>query len=277
LKEEDRESGGYFIVNGNEKLIRLLIAPKRHIPLLLERSSLLKCGPMYTRFGIFMRSVRDDGTGASFQLLYLTDGSVVVRTWIQRRGFFLPLAVLMRACSPLATDEELFARVRGDADDSDTFVMERLAALLSQGRDKGLHDHESCLLLLGQEFRKSSMNLVFFCFLCFLFFKSNLRSSVLAVYESVSARSRTVFSGELYSGAHQGRSRAHADACPHDTQVVCVGARPSASREPRRAQHARDLDLRTDLWNGVQRKALELADFLCQAGGFLFFILYVLL
>jgi DNA-directed RNA polymerase I subunit RPA2 len=96
LREEDRESGGYFIVNGNEKVIRLLIAPKRHIPLLLDRSSLLKCGPMYTRFGIFMRSVRDDGTGSSFQLLYLTDGTVMVRTWIQRRGFFLPLAVLMR-------------------------------------------------------------------------------------------------------------------------------------------------------------------------------------
>jgi hypothetical protein len=54
----------------------------------------------------------------------------------------------------LATDEELFSRIRGDCEDSDTFVMERLAALLNQGREKGLVDHESCLMLLGQEFRK---------------------------------------------------------------------------------------------------------------------------
>ena len=155
MHEEDRESGGYFIVNGNERMIRLLVAPRRHVPLLLDRASLTKCGPMFSRHGIFMRSVREDGTGASMQLLYLTDGTVMVRTWIQRRAFFLPLAVLMRACSPLASDEEIFRRVRGDADDNDTFVLERLAALLNQGRDKGLVDHESCLLLLGSEFRNA--------------------------------------------------------------------------------------------------------------------------
>ncbi len=155
ISPQDRESGGYFIVNGNERMIRLLIAPKRHVPLLLERGSLTKCGPMFTKFGVFIRSVRDDGTGASMQLLYLSDGTVVCRTWIQRRAFFLPLAVLMRACSSLASDEELFSRIRGDASDNDTFVMERLAALLNQGRDKGLVDHESCLLLLGSEFRQA--------------------------------------------------------------------------------------------------------------------------
>jgi DNA-directed RNA polymerase I subunit RPA2 len=136
-------------------MIRLLIAPKRHIPLLLERSSLTKCGPMFTKFGVVLRSVRDDGTGSSMQLLYLTDGTVMVRTWIQRRAFFLPLAVLMRACSPLASDEEIFNRVRGDASDNDTFVLERLAALLNQGREKGLVDHESCLLLLGSESKQA--------------------------------------------------------------------------------------------------------------------------
>ena len=153
MHEDDRESGGYFIVGGNEKLMRMLIAPKRNIPLLLERDTLAKCGPMYTKYGAFLRSVRNDGTGTSFQLLYLTDGTIMVRTWIQRRPFLLPLMVVMRACSPLATDEEIFNRIRGSAADNDTFVLERATALLDQGREKGLIDHLSCLKLLGSELR----------------------------------------------------------------------------------------------------------------------------
>lgn len=153
MHEDDRESGGYFIINGNERVIRLLIAPKRHVPLLLERESFRKCGPMFTRFGCVMRSVREDGTGASLQQLYLNDGTIMIRIWISRRGYFLPLAVVLRACSDRATDKEIYDRVRGDADDKDVFVLERLMALLDQGREKGLVDHLSCLRLLGAEFR----------------------------------------------------------------------------------------------------------------------------
>ena len=35
--EEPNEVGGYFICNGNEKIIRLLIAPRRNYPLAVQR------------------------------------------------------------------------------------------------------------------------------------------------------------------------------------------------------------------------------------------------
>ena len=154
-KEEDRESGGYFVINGNEKLVRLLIAPKRHYPFVVERATLTKCGPTYTKYGCFFRSVRADGSGTSLQALYLSDGTIMSRLWINRKPFFIPLAVLMRACMPNVSDKEIYDRIKGDAEENDTFVLERLAALLNQGRKQGLLDQDSCLSLIGNEFRST--------------------------------------------------------------------------------------------------------------------------
>lgn len=42
--EEDTESGGYFIVNGIERIIRLLIQQRRHYVLGLVRSSFFAKG-----------------------------------------------------------------------------------------------------------------------------------------------------------------------------------------------------------------------------------------
>ena len=36
--EDMGEFGGYFIVNGNEKVIRMLIVPKRNFPVVFKRS-----------------------------------------------------------------------------------------------------------------------------------------------------------------------------------------------------------------------------------------------
>lgn len=47
-KEEALEFGGYFIVNGIEKLIRLLIVPRRNFVMALKRSAYLNRGPVYT-------------------------------------------------------------------------------------------------------------------------------------------------------------------------------------------------------------------------------------
>lgn len=41
-REEGREAGGYFIINGNEKVVRLLAAQRAHMPFALERPTLSK-------------------------------------------------------------------------------------------------------------------------------------------------------------------------------------------------------------------------------------------
>ncbi|KAL9968326.1 hypothetical protein ACROYT_G026687 [Oculina patagonica] len=60
--EEAEEAGGYFIINGIEKVIRMLILPRRNFPIAIIRPSWKSRGPLYTEYGVQMRSVRKDQT-----------------------------------------------------------------------------------------------------------------------------------------------------------------------------------------------------------------------
>lgn len=46
--EEPGEVGGYFILNGIERIIRLLIQQRRHYIMGMVRGAYSKRGPMYT-------------------------------------------------------------------------------------------------------------------------------------------------------------------------------------------------------------------------------------
>lgn len=62
LKEDALEFGGYFVLNGLEKIIRLLILQKRNYPLAFERNTYLNRGPNFTGFACQMKCVREDDT-----------------------------------------------------------------------------------------------------------------------------------------------------------------------------------------------------------------------
>ena len=59
-KEDCTEFGGYFIVNGNEKLVRMLIITKRNFPICFERTSFVNREANFTPYAVTMRCVRKD-------------------------------------------------------------------------------------------------------------------------------------------------------------------------------------------------------------------------
>lgn len=58
LTEDPNEFGGYFIINGNEKIIRMLVLTKRNYPVAFLRTSYTNRGPGYTEYAVQMRCVR---------------------------------------------------------------------------------------------------------------------------------------------------------------------------------------------------------------------------
>ena len=59
-KEDMYEWGGYFIINGNERIIRMLIMNKRNYPVAFDRGSFVNRGRFFTPHAVQMRCVRDD-------------------------------------------------------------------------------------------------------------------------------------------------------------------------------------------------------------------------
>lgn len=51
-KEDIHEFGGYFIINGNERLIRMLVMNKRNYPVAFSRGSFINRGKFFTPYAV---------------------------------------------------------------------------------------------------------------------------------------------------------------------------------------------------------------------------------
>ena len=151
LREEACETGGYFVVNGIERIIRLLQMPRRNHPAAIERSSFRNRGPSYSSKGVTMRCVRPDQSSISLTLHYLTTGGVTLRLVLRKQEFLLPAVLVLRALGDIS-DREVFARVlQGDSDN--TFVAARLELLLRDAKQLKVSSARECRAYLGHHFR----------------------------------------------------------------------------------------------------------------------------
>lgn len=148
--EDADELGGYFIVNGIERLVRLLIANRRNYIMALIRSSFMKRGPLYTHYGCQIRCVRDDQTSQTLYLQYLSDGSCMLRFAYRKNEYLVPLMLIMRAISDVSDQEVMEAIVQGDWEN--TFITGRVEAMLRDFKRYALYTQKQCLTYLGSRF-----------------------------------------------------------------------------------------------------------------------------
>eukprot|EP00698_Gefionella_okellyi_P003900 TRINITY_DN13613_c0_g1_i1.p1 TRINITY_DN13613_c0_g1~~TRINITY_DN13613_c0_g1_i1.p1 ORF type:complete len:1144 (+),score=256.01 TRINITY_DN13613_c0_g1_i1:497-3433(+) len=143
--------GGYFIINGNERIIRLVVNTRRNHVFVFNRPSWSKRGPNYSSFGASIRCLAPDQTAHLVTLHYLSDGTATVRFQIKKREFLIPAALMMKALCP-ASDRELYERVCS-GDMQNTFVTDRIELLLRAIRELDVRTHAEALSYLGAHFR----------------------------------------------------------------------------------------------------------------------------
>lgn len=81
--EHENEWGGYFIMKGHEKLIRMLLMTRKNFPIAVQRNTWRDRGQHFGDTGIMVRSVRTDQTATvraifQFSLLYLKNRSLTL-------------------------------------------------------------------------------------------------------------------------------------------------------------------------------------------------------
>lgn len=154
-KEESEELGGYYIVNGNEKLIRMLIVGKRNYPMAIVRGSFVKRGHSYTKYGIQIRSVRPDQTSQTNVLHYLSDGNVTFRFSWRKNEYLVPAMMILQALVE-TNDREIFEGIVGNASSKgveNTFVTDRVELLLRTYKGYKLRGRASSRAYLGEKFK----------------------------------------------------------------------------------------------------------------------------
>ncbi|KAG7020194.1 DNA-directed RNA polymerase I subunit 2 [Cucurbita argyrosperma subsp. argyrosperma] len=160
-KEEASEMGGYFIMNGLERVVRLLIAPKRNYPMSMVRNSFADRREGYTDKAVVIRCVREDQSSVTVKLYYLRNGSARLGFWVQGKEYLLPIGVVLKALID-TTDHEIFASLtscysdkheKGKGAVGTQLVGERAKIILDEVRDLALFDHRQCLEHIGQHFQ----------------------------------------------------------------------------------------------------------------------------
>jgi DNA-directed RNA polymerase I subunit RPA2 len=152
-KEEGSEVGGYFVMNGIERVIRLLQVQRRNYAMAIERSSYRNRGANYSDKGVAMRCTRSDQTSVTVTLHYLTNGGATLRFVLRKQEFLLPVVMVAKALFNIS-DHELFNRIVG-GDKQNTFLTTRLELLLRDFKSYKLHSTKQCQEYLGSLFRGS--------------------------------------------------------------------------------------------------------------------------
>lgn len=149
--EEPEEFGGYFIVNGNERLIRFLILPRRNHVIALMRPSFANKGPSYSHYAVQIRGVRPDQTSVTNTLHYLRNGSAMLRFTWRKQEYVVPIMLILKALVS-ASDREIFEGIMMQ-DYDNTFLSARVELLLRSFKVYTLYTGEQCLEYLGDKFR----------------------------------------------------------------------------------------------------------------------------
>lgn len=136
LGEEEYEVGGTFIVNGTEKLIRLVVTPRVNHPISAQRAKNKDRGHMFSELALSYRSMRPDLSTFTVHLHFLRTGEVRLRLSLDRNEYLIPIGVLMRALlQDGTTDRDIFRLIVGGEDDNMPLVNSAMAicAELAEG------------------------------------------------------------------------------------------------------------------------------------------------
>eukprot|EP01006_Ploeotia_vitrea_P039418 TRINITY_DN66349_c5_g12_i1.p1 TRINITY_DN66349_c5_g12~~TRINITY_DN66349_c5_g12_i1.p1 ORF type:complete len:1279 (+),score=714.79 TRINITY_DN66349_c5_g12_i1:34-3837(+) len=150
-KEEANEMGGYFVLNGIERICRILIMQRRNHVLAIVRPSFTNRGTNYTAYATTIRCVRPDQSSQTVNLHYLENGTCRFRFTHRKQEFFIPVVLLLRAFTP-TTDLEIFDEITA-GDRSDTFASDRAEIMLREINALGIITQEDALKYLGESFR----------------------------------------------------------------------------------------------------------------------------
>uniref|UniRef100_A0A8C3AU82 DNA-directed RNA polymerase subunit beta n=1 Tax=Cyclopterus lumpus TaxID=8103 RepID=A0A8C3AU82_CYCLU len=149
--EESEEMGGYFIVNGNEKVIRMLIMPRRNYPIAMSRPKWKNRGQGYTQYGISIRCVKEEHTAINMNLHYLDNGTVMLNFIYHKEMFFLPLGFALKALVDF-TDFQIYQElIKGREENS--FYKSCVSEMLRIVMEEGCITRSKVLNYFGERFR----------------------------------------------------------------------------------------------------------------------------
>lgn len=172
--EHENEWGGYFVIKGHEKLIRMLLMTRKNYPIAVRRSTWKGRGVNFSDIGIMLRTVRTDQTATvslfvihkyaqhkvdnhflpnlqNNVLHFVNNGTLKFMFSYRKMLSFVPPLLLLRALTN-NSDEFIYEQlIRGYEDDQ--YYISCIQQMLREIHEEGIHTQSDCKAFLGEIFR----------------------------------------------------------------------------------------------------------------------------
>ena len=150
LKEDINDFGGYFIVNGNEKLLRMISIPRRNYMIGFVRPSYTKKTKNCSEYAVQMKCVREDMTSQTLTFHYINDGNIVVRLLLKKQEYLIPVGLLLKAIIDIS-DVDIYNKIVGET--SNVKLKECVEVIIADNKKYGISEHYQFLDYIGRRFR----------------------------------------------------------------------------------------------------------------------------
>lgn len=150
--EHESDWGGYFMVKGNEKLIRMLLMARRNYPIVLKRSTWKDRGKFFSDYGVMVRAVAADHTSTNNVLHFLNNGTAKLMFIHRKLLSYLPIMLLLKSLQNFS-DEKIFNDLMAGYE-TDLYFKSCIQNMLIELHKERLHTHYDCKNYLGQIFRQ---------------------------------------------------------------------------------------------------------------------------
>ena len=149
--QELNEAGGYFIVNGKEKIVRLLLVQRRNFPIALIRDVWMHKGESFSNKGVIIRCVSRDFSVSLMTFHFLINGFCSVSISRGGQAFCIPFMYILKSLVE-ATDFEIYQELMS-LNPIDDFLEGCIVAMFRSSLQKGLLTQSDFLCYLGNIYR----------------------------------------------------------------------------------------------------------------------------
>ena len=140
--EQETEWGGYFIIGGHERLIRMLQTTRRNYPVAMQRPSWKNRGKNFSDLGVMLECGKRDLTTVKNVLHYVTTGSAKFMFNVGKELFFVPVVMMLKLLSPWRSDAAIYERLGAGTDEDDHYYRGCLRNMLAEPAQEGLFTGE---------------------------------------------------------------------------------------------------------------------------------------
>merc|ERR1719391_640963 len=149
--EHEQEWGGYFVIGGHERRLRMLQTTRRNYPIAMCRGSWKNREKNFSDKGILLECGKRDLTTTKNVLHFVTSGNAKYMFALNKELFFVPVVMILK-CFRDVSDSYIYRRLMVGVGD-DPYYKGIVANMLRELQDEGIYNQEQAIEYIGRSFR----------------------------------------------------------------------------------------------------------------------------